>query len=183
MRKKDRFCSFCGKIARCLSCNQRLERNSVACHVCGSKVAGAVSTLTDNRNRVEFHEDLQSRSLVTDFTDSTASELGGIFGTVISSKLKQRDKIEPIELESVENEEEPLAPPKLLEEKVENPEERNLATSGLGIEKLFISKNDEWRLGESRLKSKNLKDHGRRILLLFLLLGERKANTDQQQKL
>lgn len=174
MRKKDRFCSFCGKITRCLSCNQKLQRNAVACYVCGSKVSGAQNNIAENLNRVEFHEDLESRSLVTDFTDKTASELGSIIGGVISSKLKKRSKIDPIELNTVERQEVSLEAPELPAQK-QNPDIVDINFVNSEIEKLFVNKNDEWHLGESRLKAKNLKDHGRRILLLFLLLGDRKS--------
>ena len=178
LRPKHRFCYYCGKIARCLSCNTKLPKNAVACSTCGAFTSNVTAKLDPHRNVFTLEENEKGRKISTDFTDKTAEGFSSVLEKVIGRKisggvsdkpaLEAGDDDQTVDAEILES-----ASSVTETSKMAHPASSNEVKLDTRLaDRVFVYRNGSWKLGATDLKADNQKDYGRRILLLYLLLGE-----------
>lgn len=179
------FCSSCFKQVVCLNCKEVLSPNAPRCLFCGDFLVDNNKS-TIQMNKFEYDENEHGRHIRALFSDVVANSVGQTFFNVLPFKLQNNNPINKIELPSQNTE--TFASTSLSEEKNtdqttslgENKNQNSQAEEKLN--KIFIVRDENISLHETRLKADSQLNYGIRTVLLFLYYNLEIKQKDEVQR-
>lgn len=159
-----KFCFNCNKQIVCLECGNLLIENSSICVYCGKEIKSRF--IQSNVNHIKYSETEKGKSFEASFSDETAGNVVEVFAQFMPIKRNQHTQQHQSLLQSVNSED---ADAEEIKEQPKNTMSQNDTNNTMGIDKIFVSKNDTIVIFEKRLKAKSKRDYQARACLLFLL--------------
>lgn len=159
------YCSKCKKQVKCKSCNELLEKDAIACIICGTSTE---ITVSDNQNVThdnvfEYEESHEHRKIKASFSNEVGNTFSAAIGSVISGK---QIFIKGSVIGAKNNQETKRELPSFDYNITEDTDATDVTNHP--VLSLFKSNGEQLVLDETRLKATGKLDYAKRATYMFL---------------